>query len=271
MRTLTWILFLLASACTSSGTISAGQRSSSAAAFTVPSLVLWKRCPSPCLDRSPRLAIYPDGTLIYASLHALPDAPAFRQAHLTRGQLEQLLSPKRMQAMEELLPAYFVSNGLHAPDHIIQWRTADGSLRQVEVNGLLEGPGEHPERDQAPHAFLDLFDALTAFHAPDATRYVPVATQVDLWALKSAVGTSVEWPASWPQPMPDSEEAVPVEERDLRAFLPGQSFGEVYHWIWSNQDAGKVVGFQGRIYWPMIRAVLPGAPVPLPAPEPTLP
>lgn len=235
---------LLLSGCAKSPMRAAGQPHE---AQESPTLVLWSRSPSPSIDRSPRFAAYPTGVIIYRRQDSLSEAPRFMRAELPREQYRQVLGSERLKALSTLERSYFLSEGLHAPDHVLQWRGEGDRVHQVTVNGILDKGDGVPDRHRAPPAFLAVFDALTTFNAPDAKTYKPEAVEV-LLAPVSSSDSEVPWPTDWPAPA------------HLKAVLPGTRFEEVYRWVWARQEAGQTARFNNESYAVWLQAVLPGHP-----------
>lgn len=239
-----------------------------------PVFVLWSLCSSPCIDGSARFAAYPSGTVIYRRepLPSLSDPPHFMRAALSREQYERLFGAKRLEALSGLKEFYSVTDAVHAPDNILQWKTEGGQTRQTAVDGLLEESYHMKGRQHTPPAFLELFDALVSFHAANAKQYVPEAVEVHFSPREpSPKGDDVPWPADWPAPAPPLGNAPSPDEKHLVAVLPGELFEETYRWIWAREDAGQYAVFHGQAYYLQMRAVFPGHPLPLKLPEPEFP
>jgi len=88
-----------------------------------PVLTLWSVCPSPCFDLSARFVAYPAGAVIFRHKHHFSEVPQYIGAELSGEQYERFLGPDRLEVLSDLDETYYVSDGTHAPNHILQWRT----------------------------------------------------------------------------------------------------------------------------------------------------
>lgn len=238
---------------------------------TAPVLVLWSVGSFPCIDRSPRAAVYSDGTILYAPFQTPERVPSFLRASLSRTQYEGIFSSNTLLELSALKPAYHVSFSSDAQDNIIQWQGTNGMPEQTSVNGTLDNPRLEGHRSQTPHGFLTLFDKLASFTSPNATPYTPASFQVNFTPIKNTDSPSIDWPAAWPQPVWLSAEANRGVDNEMRAEFPGRQFTELHAWIWAREKAGQLIRYKGGFYVAATRAIFPGNPQPLPIPELTHP
>ncbi|MFP2899753.1 hypothetical protein, partial [Corallococcus sp. 4LFB] len=79
----------------------------------MPLLVYWTSSVF-LFDRSPNVAIYPSGDVIYKQRMGMEKPPRFYHARLTQAQRDDL--KHRLRALDSLKPSYFVANGACVPD-----------------------------------------------------------------------------------------------------------------------------------------------------------
>jgi hypothetical protein len=164
------------------------------------------------------------------------------RADLSREQYEKLFGADRLDMLAGLEDLYFVSGGVDDVDNILQWRTQEGQVRQVDVTGPLDEGNAVFIRSKTPPAFLTLFDAMVSFHAAEAKPYVPEAVEVRLSPMNSSwQGKDAPWPSDWSAPVPAREQAS--EDGVLLAVLPGARFAQAYQWLSEREGNGQGVIF----------------------------
>ncbi|GMT98799.1 hypothetical protein KH5H1_29180 [Corallococcus caeni] len=214
-------------------------------------------------DQSPNVAIYPSGDVIYKQRMGMEKPPRFYRARLTQAQRDDL--KHRLKALGSLKPSYFVASGACVPDETIQWRDEQGTLRQVEVSGVIEPKLAAIDRTRTPPAFLAVYDQVVEFQSANAVPYEPERTRVIFAPVRGPMADPIPWPQSWATPVSSGEDEY------LHADLSGLRFDEIYNWIQTRHDRGQDVTSDGKGYYNFIEALFPGDPSQLPSPEPVFP
>ena len=226
-------------------------------------LALWARRHSPNVDSSPSFVAYESGLVVYKR-ESRGSAPRFFAVTLPPGERLSLWGADRLADLahlEERYPAhylgdgeYFVDSNTGAVRYALQWRDANGLLRQVVVYGLLEEGKDHPDRRETPPPFLGMVDSLLGFAALEA-KPLEVDSVVLVLSRMQLSKAPVQWPSSWPEPHHEGTN----DWAEVR--LPGRQYREAFEWAAGLSREGLGVRFDDTTWGVDVNVDLPGNPV----------
>jgi hypothetical protein len=223
------------------------------------------------VDRSPRFVGYASGDAIFRGPPG-EIAPEFRRATLTPAEQTTLWGAAQVEPLSHLggeehqpVPGvFFVSNCTDNPTYLLQWRTPDGVLHQVSVDGALDEGSR--DRERTPVALLKVIDSLLKFSAPRATPFEPEGTIFLLSPFKSRGEAPVPWPSGWPLPPSEAAHDLAGGFVDVQVRIGGRDFSGAAKWVGDVYESVSLLLAYGRTWMVEVEAELPGAPAPLPEP-----
>lgn len=196
---------------------------------------------------SPSFVVYSTGQVIYRDRQGISDA-RYESVMLDEEGLQSLLDQLNVGDDFYALDDYYdlVLKTDQMTETIYVW-TEDDGVKSVTIYGSLY---DDPEaRDNAPQAFLDLFDQIVSYRNRNAERWLPEKFEVMLWPWDTS--GAADWPEDWPDL--DSPFAVQRGEDQYSIYIDIDRL-EAYQDFAENEDAvelgGQTWSFSARLPFP---------------------
>jgi len=201
---------------------------------------------------SPRFALYDNGLVIYASGEKEAEK-AFLSRLLPMPELKELLASLDLERRLGGLDGKTIdaSEKTDQPTTLIcYW--VNGQRKAISVYGALRSGA--PERERVPKPFLEVFDALTGFHAQGAKPWLPPLIEVLIWPFENSKLTPEPWPKEWPgldDPLTKKREMI------YSLFLESKHFSDFLA-LGRKMRSGQAVLIGGKKWAVSYRIPFPG-------------
>ncbi len=212
---------------------------------------------------SPRVLLFPDGTLIRAD--ANDRNTVFSTARLTVDELARVRTAMgKAEDFQHLKDEYNTAPGVSDLPSVEIVRYEKPFSKKVDVYGYVSGFVPTPavtrvptaeKADVVPKEFDRAYKVLTDLHPKNSTRWVPRWAEVIVWPYEYAPDESLPWPTGWP----DLRSKFAVQDRNdsYSLILAGTEIQNLEQFLASRREKQAIL-ISGRKWAVTWRPVTPG-------------
>lgn len=204
---------------------------------------------------NPTFVLYNNGLVIFKKSE---DSLEFLSTELTPTEMKTWLGELDIAEFLTLGDSYFTNNYFHQPVSIItSWHNS--TIKRVMVSGSIRD--NETDRNNAPQAFLKIFDQLITFHHDNTRVWEPEKVQLHIVPYTDSRGEPAAWPKGWPdlndKATKDTSRAYGTGE-SYNIHLSGDQRDELEQILFGLQDKQAVLINERPWYVSPHRYCLPG-------------
>jgi hypothetical protein len=212
---------------------------------------------------SPRVLLFPDGTLIWADANGRKTI--FSTARLTADELAWVRAAMgKAEDFQHLKDEYNTAPGVSDLPSVEIVRYEKPFSKKVDVYGYVSGFVPTPavsrvptaeKADVVPKEFDRAYKVLTGLHPKNSTPWVPAWAEVIIWPYEYAPDESLPWPTEWPGL--ESKFAIQDGNDSYSLILPGKEIQKLEQLLASRREKQAILisGRKWAITW---RPITPG-------------